>query len=153
MGNLVPTHFASPWSIRSQRRFVRIRRDAIFLLTRVGSALTQGACVAVAPDGDDCVDLLHLEAVDLGDEGQLLLGRLAHGDHVDSLDLDPGARIGAGPQRLPVKLPHERRRDGPAVEPHDLTGLELQRVVDDEVGQLRHARIGHVDSYIASGGT
>ena len=59
------------------------------------------------------------------------------------------------------QLPGYRRIDDPAarahvagvwgVDPDDLPGAELERVVHEQVGVLRHARIGHGDSYIASG--
>ena len=127
------------------------RGDLLADTLRIG--LAQCARVAVGPDGHDRVDVVDLEAVDVGDERQLLLRGLSDCDDVDPFDRDPGARVRAGTQRLPVELAHERRRDGPAVEPDDLPGPELERIVHQQIGQLRHARIGHVGSYIASGGS
>ena len=95
--------------------------------------------------------MVDLVAIDLGDEGQLLLGRLSDRDDVDPFDLDPRARIGAGTQRRPVELADKRGRDGPAVQADDLAGLELERVVDQQIGQPCHGRIGHVGFYIAFG--
>jgi len=80
------------------------RRDAPADARGVG--LRQCACVAVAPDRHDRGELLDLETVELGHERELLVARLADGDHVEPLDLDARARMGARSQRVAVDLRH-----------------------------------------------
>src|SRR5437870_6262279 len=102
------------------------RRDLLAHTLRI--RLTEGTRVPVTPDGHDRVDVVDLEAVDLGDVGQLLIGRFSDRDDVDPFDLDMRARIGAGTQRLSVELLDQGCCDGPTVESDDLPRLELERV-------------------------
>ena len=50
----------------------------------------------------------------------------------------------AGADRRAVERERERRGRVERVDPKDLARLELQRVVDDEVGESGDARVGHV---------
>ena len=46
--------------------------------------------------------------------------------------------------------PHAPRAgSAPPPDSHDLAGSEPERVVDEQIGELRHAQIGHGDPHIA----
>ena len=58
----------------------------------------------------------------------------------------PTLKYGNAPARIADAVERERERGGRVerVDPKDLARLELQRVVDDEVGESGDARVGHV---------
>jgi hypothetical protein len=61
-----------------------------------------------------------------------------------ALEALAGIRERTGANRRPVERKHERRGGVERVDPKDLARLELQRVVDDEVGEAGDASVGHV---------
>ena len=61
-----------------------------------------------------------------------------------ALEPQARARESAGADRRAIELERERRRRVERVDPENLARLELERVVDDQVGEPGDARISHV---------
>src|SRR5262245_49447207 len=112
-------------------------------LVPLGVDPAQRPRVRVAPDGDDRVDLLELRLRDRRDEVQLLVAALLEQQLGDALRLDVDVRVRARSKRGPVQLDCECSRDGRRVDAQHLSGLEAERVVDDQVGEPPESLVSH----------
>ena len=102
------------------------------------------AGVRLGPDGRDRVELLDLLPLLRRDVLDLLVRPVLEQELESALESDAEIRKRPGADRRAVERERERRGGVERVDPKDLARLELQRVVDDQVGESGDACVGHV---------